>query len=129
MEKEDAHYRLAKPHEGGQAVAVEGARGVVPLRDKMESARRALQQTPAAVEKAKADIREGEELVVNGHKLIRIADRSENGWATMQEYVDDELADKSDDEKRLFRAELRGANKLKTAGLKAAGRKKQWPKP
>ena len=36
-----------------------------------------------------------------------IADRSEHGWATVAEYEEDELADNFDDEKRLFRAEVR----------------------
>jgi hypothetical protein len=32
-------------------------------------------------------------------KLLKIADRSEHGWATVEEYQEDELADNSDDEK------------------------------
>ena len=35
-----------------------------------------------------------------------IADRSEYEWATVAEYEEDELADNSDDENRLFRAEV-----------------------
>ena len=38
-------------------------------------------------------------------KLIKIADRSPQGWATVKEYVSDVLADNSDDEKRLRKAE------------------------
>ena len=37
----------------------------------------------------------------------------------MEEYVADELADNSDDEKRLFKAEARAARKVKTAKSKA----------
>ena len=37
--------------------------------------------------------------------MMRIADRSEYGWATVAEY-EDELADGSDDEKRFYKAEL-----------------------
>ena len=39
-------------------------------------------------------------------KAIRIADRSEYGWATVEEYEEDELAANSNDGKRLFRAEM-----------------------
>ena len=46
-------------------------------------------------------LEEGEELITNRQKLIKVADRSEFGWATVEEYVADELADNSDDEKRL----------------------------
>ena len=42
--------------------------------------------TPAAVEKAKTIVDEGEKLVAEGQKHIRISDRSENGWATVEEY-------------------------------------------
>ena len=37
---------------------------------------------------------------------IRIADRSEYGWNMVAEYEEDKLANGSDDEKRLYKAEL-----------------------
>ena len=43
-------------------------------------------------------------------KLIRTADRSKHGWVTVE---DDELAEDSDDEKRLVKAEARAGRKLK----------------
>ena len=39
-------------------------------------------------------------------KHIRLVDRSEHGQATEEEYEDDELADNSDDEKKLFKADV-----------------------
>ena len=54
-------------------------------------------------------------------KLIRIADRSEYVWATVSEYEEDELAEGSDDEKRLYWAELRAGKKSKAG--KATKRK------
>ena len=47
-------------------------------------------------------------------KLIKLADKSEAGWLAVEEYESDELADNSDDEKR-----------IKTAQDKASRRKKQ----
>ena len=85
---------------------------------KLMEARSALDETPLAVEKAKTALEEGEKLIVERQKHIRIADRSENGWVTVDEYVEDELADNSDDEKRLLRADARASRKLKSA-LKA----------
>ena len=82
---------------------------------KLTEARSALDETPPAVEKAKTAIEEGEKLISDRQKHIRIADRSENGWVTVEEYVDDELADNSDDEKRLLRADARASRKLKSA--------------
>ena len=38
-------------------------------------------------------------------KRIKVADRSDFGWATVEEYDKDELASDSDDKKWLFKAE------------------------
>ena len=73
---------------------------------------------PPAVERAKEALKEGERLLVARQKAIRIADRSEFGWATVDEYEEDELAENSDDEKRLYRAEMRAGRKLKAAAAK-----------
>ena len=38
-------------------------------------------------------------------KLIKLADRSEAGWALVEKYVEDDLADDSDDDRRMEKAE------------------------
>ncbi len=96
------------------------------VRLKVADAASALSETPPAVEKAKTLLEEGEKCIVDRQKLIRIADRSENGWATVDEYVEDELADNSDDEKRLSRADARASKKLK-AQKSGKGMKKSNP--
>lgn len=45
------------------------------------------------------------------NKLIRMADRSEAGWATVQEYLSDDLADDSADEKKIRAAEERALSR------------------
>ena len=90
--------------------------------DKMEEATAALQQTPPAVEKAKTSLEEGMTSLKTRQKHIRIADRSEYGWAAVEEYVEDELADGEDDEKRIQRADFRAGKKLKS--VKGAKNKK-----
>ena len=77
------------------------------MQDKLDSADTALAQRPPAVEKARTLLEEGQKLIAIRQKKIMIADRSENGWGTVKEYEEDELAENSDDEKRLFRAEAR----------------------
>ena len=67
--------------------------------DKTEEATAALQQTPPAVEKANTSLEEGMTSLKTRQKHIRIADRSEYGWAAVEEYVEDELVDGEDDEK------------------------------
>lgn len=94
--------------------------------DKLEVAQKSLSSTPPAVERAKEALGEGEQLIKNRQKLIRIADRSEYGWQTVAEYEEDELADGSDDEKRLYKAELRASKKAKA--VKAKKNKVQFPK-
>ena len=98
---------------------------------KVEEATVALSETPPAVEKAKNLLEEGKKLLCERQKLIRIADRSEHGWATVEEYMEDELADNSDDEKRIQKAEVRAGRKLKTTAAKSGKQRKtgtQLPK-
>ncbi len=85
------------------------------VRLKLSEARSALDERPAAVERAKQLLEEGEKIINERQKHIRIADRSDNGWATVEEYVEDELADNEDDEKRLLRADARAGKKLRPA--------------
>mgnify|MGYP000432886512 FL=1 len=51
-------------------------------------------------------------------KVIKIADKSQYSWATAQEYLSDELASDSEDEKRLFRSERKAEKKVKDAQKK-----------
>lgn len=97
------------------------------VQDKLESAQKSLSSTPPAIEKAKEALKEGEQLIKDRQKMIRIADRSEYGWATVAEYEEDELADGSDDEKRLYKAELRAGKKVKAGKAKKKfANRKDW---
>ena len=53
----------------------------------------------------------GEALLVNRQKMIKLADRSELGWSVVEEYEADELADNSEDEKKIARAEKEAERK------------------
>ena len=39
--------------------------------------------------------------------MITLADKSESGWSTVNEYLSDELPSDFDDEKRMYRAKRR----------------------
>ena len=64
--------------------------------------------------KAKEELNEGISLLNNRRKIIKLADKSEFGWATVQEYVCDDLADDEADASKIKKAEKRAAVKLKT---------------
>jgi hypothetical protein len=72
------------------------------VKSKPDSIEADLQETSSATEKANSAVEEGEKLIDNRQKLIRIADRSKHGWVTVEEYEDNELAENSDEEKKLF---------------------------
>ena len=74
-----------------------------------------------AVQRAKAVLQQGSALLAERQKLIKIADRSANGWSVVAEYTADELAADSDDEKRLEKAEKAAERK---AGLR---KRKRFP--
>ena len=51
-------------------------------------------------------------------KCIRMADKSVAGWGTVQEYLTDEVASDSEDEKKIRQAEKRALEKMKLHSLK-----------
>ena len=53
-------------------------------------------------------------LIAQRQKLLKLADRSEWGWAVVEEFVEDDLADDSGDEKRMERAELAAGRSLRS---------------
>ena len=70
-----------------------------------------------AIGKAKDELKQGLEMIAARQKRIKVADRSEYGWATVDEYEQNQLVADKEDAKRLEKAE-------KLAGSKAAKWKK-----
>ena len=96
----------------------------------MSRAARILEEGPAklALEKVKQTLPMGKDALAHRQMLIKVADRSELGWAVVAEYDVDALAADSND-KRLERAkrvaELKVAAKKKMEGVEKA-RKAAW---
>ena len=63
------------------------------------------------IDKAKATLAEGISLIKHRIKLIRIADKSEFGWETVNEYVADEVTLDSEDNKKTPFGTARGEEK------------------
>jgi hypothetical protein len=55
---------------------------------------------------------EGMSLLNYRQKIIKIADSSDLGWRVVQEYEANPLADDSEDEKKLLKAESRAERKV-----------------
>jgi hypothetical protein len=73
-------------------------------------------------------ISQGIELLDYRQKLVKLADSSEAGWKTVDEYVSNPIADNSDDEKRMDRARVRANRKVKAVKTsKGAGRGRFHP--
>ncbi|XP_041484375.1 uncharacterized protein LOC121430987 [Lytechinus variegatus] len=60
-------------------------------------------------------LKEGIADITKRKKHIRIADKSEAGWSAVDEYLSDELASDSEDEKRIRQAQARAARKRKAS--------------
>ena len=88
------------------------------VREKMVQANTHINDGDA--ESAFHSITEGIELIDNRQKLVKLADSSKNGWRTVQEYTQHELAENEEDEKRIFKAELRAERKMKEERVQKA---------
>ena len=75
----------------------------------------------------KAHLEEGRKEVAVRQKHIRIADRSDSGWAVVEANMDDELASDSDDERKLYKAnrEAQQTVKWKIANSAATAAKRR----
>ena len=64
------------------------------------------------LDSVKDELDKGAKEIAAHQKKIRIADRSEFSWATVEAYESDDLADDSADEKRMEKAEKEAAKRL-----------------
>ena len=65
-----------------------------------------------ALSRAKEAVEKGIELLSRRKKLIKLADCSKAGWALVEEYVEDDLAEDSEDERRIEKAEQAAERKM-----------------
>ena len=79
------------------------------------------EEVKKTIEAAKEELKEGQQEVSAHQKHIHLADRSEYGWATVEAYDDDELAEDPADEKKMADAEREAARKV-TKKRKAKGK-------
>ena len=102
------------------------------LSETLDSAKSAAENSQ--LEKVKTSLEEGETLISERQKHILLTDKSDYGWATVDEYKKHSLADDSDDEKRIFKAKSRArifvnALKKKKSSAPAESTVSSQPRP
>ena len=74
-------------------------------------------------------LNKGKQLIKNRQKLVQLADREEKGWKVVKEYVKDNLASDSDDEKQISRARRNAVQKEKEEWRKKSFRRNTRAQP
>ena len=81
------------------------------------------------IERCQEKLAEGKKIILKQQKLLRIADREEDGWEVVKCYLSDGLASDSEDEKQLSKARREAAtNKKKREANKQKDKEKQFRK-
>ena len=88
----------------------------VKLQDTLDEVKSHLEAN--AVDKAKASLSEGTSMLFERQKLILLADKSDFGWKTIEQYTQHELADNEEDGKKIRRAEERAEKAFKSTTSK-----------
>ena len=70
------------------------------------------------VNNAKRKITEGMDIIKNKQKLIKLADSSDAGWRVVAEYIANPLAENSEYERKMYKAQSRADTKMKKEKLK-----------
>ena len=96
------------------------------VREHLEEARDHLNSQTPSISKALESIEQGIATIDHRNKRIEIADISEFGWQTVEEYDQKAVADDSDDDRRLRRAEATVAKK-RASSRRRGGRARNIP--
>ena len=134
MDSSDAQIReikklkMKEPRRFKKKVNEDQFRFNAKIQDTLEETKAAAQAN--ALDKVKDSLQKGEDLLKERQKHILLADKSEYGWSTVQDYKKSEIADDSDNEKKMFKAEARtkahikqSASRSQTAASGFAARK------
>ena len=71
-----------------------------------------------SVKRAKTSVQEGKSLIQQRQKMLKLADSSELGWKVVTEYQTNPLASDSDDERKIYKAEVGAERKNRKDQLK-----------
>ena len=111
--KEIKKLKHSEPHKFKRKANEDQYKFDLKLGETLDNAKSAAQKSQ--LEKVKSELDEGEKFLLERQfKHILLADKSESGWFTVEEYKKHDLAENSDDEKRIFSAERRARATLST---------------
>ena len=82
------------------------------VQSRMEEAKRQLNKSTPNIERASSALEKGMQANMNRNKHILIADQSDAGWATVDEYLLRDVASDSEDDRRIRKAEATAQRKL-----------------
>ena len=101
--REIKKLKHSEPHKFKRKANEDQYKFNLKLGETLDNAKSATEKSQ--IEKVKSELVEGEKLLIECQKHILLADRSESGWFTVEEYKKHDLAENSDDKKRIFSTE------------------------
>ena len=104
-------FKKKKSHEHQYMFNAELKDAFSAVKTELDRVDAATLEDQASIRRAKLQLDEGLKSLATRQKFIKIADRSEFGWATVKFYQSDPLASDSEDEKDLGRARRRPVRK------------------
>ena len=118
--KEIKKLKLDEPHRFKKKGNEDQYRFNLKIGDAIEEAKEAC--SSQQLDKVHASLEKGEKLLSERQKHILLADKSDFGWSLIREYKRNDLAEDSDDEKKIIRAEARARTQAKQSLLRNKSR-------
>ena len=109
--KEIKKLKFDEPHRFKKKGNEDQYRFNLKVGDAIEEAKEAC--SSQQLDKVHASLEKGEKLLSERQKHILLADKSDFGWSLIREYKRNDLAEDSDDEKKIIRAEARAPTQAK----------------
>ena len=109
--KEIKKLKFDEPHQFKNKGNEDQYRFNLKVGDAIEEAKEAC--SSQQLDKVHASLEKGEKLLSESQKHILLADKSDFGWSLIREYKRNDLAEDSDDEKKIIRAEARARTQAK----------------
>jgi hypothetical protein len=119
--KEITRLKYSEPHRFKKKANEDQHKFNIKVIDSLAEVSEALEKRE--ITKAQDHLQKGEHMLNERQKHILLADKSEFGWATVHKYKKHELAEDSEDEKRILKSEIRAKAQRRQIRSKSTARK------